>query len=561
MNQKQTMLQRFQRLQHSTKERAGPSMPESQGQTAQAVKRTYQRKQILHENMASAQNVYKRLLFDEATPKATREAVPSAVLHNVSQQVTSELRHQAMEQNEDENVGVTAAVQVEQTGESLLHKGEQLYQHRQVRTSKAHRMDSTLQRSSNPFSRWRQKKQIREQLRAMVSGQGLSAMQSIPASLRAKASAKRTAIVVRPKSRSMLLLGIALLLAFVMNTVSACAPLTQTVLDSIVLGTYSATEEDVRAAEVAYAAKEKELKEEIDHYQQRHPGYDEYRITAADIWHDPYALIAIISAWYDGKEWTINEAAPVIEKYFALQYILTENVETITKYRTEQRTGQRLVSDGNGGTRLEEYSYEASAPYKYTICTVTLENKILSHLPVYSMSHHTMGMYALYMSTLGNMPELFAGNAHASHLREPGKYDVPEEALATDPQFARIMEEAQKYIGYPYVWGGASPETSFDCSGFVSWVYTESGVYNTGRLGATGLYGICKKITPEQAQPGDLVFFDGTMGDAADGITHVGIYVGGNHMLHCGSPIGYADLTESYWRKHFYAFGRVPYER
>lgn len=549
MNQKQIMLQRFQRLQYSEEERASPAMLEKQGQ---AVKRTYQRKQILHENMDSAQNVYKRLLFDEAAPKAT--------LHNVSQQITSELRHQVAEQNEDENVGVTASVQVEQTGESLLRKGKQLYQ-RQVRTSKARRMDSTLQQNSNPISRWRQKKQIREQLRAVAMGKAPTTWDVIPVPLRAKASAKRMTTVVRPKSRSALLLGIALLLAFVMNTVSACAPLTQTVLDSIVLGTYPATEEDVRAAEAAYAAKEKELKEEIDHYQQRHPGYDEYRITAADIWHDPYALIAIISAWYDGKEWTINEAAPVIEKYFALQYILTEDVETVTKYRTEQRTGQRLVSDGNGGTRLEAYTYEASAPYKYTICTVTLENKILSHLPVYSMSHHTMGMYALYMSTLGNMPELFAGNAHASHLHEPGKYDVPAETLAADPQFARIMEEAQKYIGYPYVWGGASPETSFDCSGFVSWVYTESGVYNTGRLGATGLYGICKKITPEQAQPGDLVFFEGTMGDAADGITHVGIYVGGNHMLHCGSPIGYADLTESYWRKHFYAFGRVPYER
>ena len=561
MNQKQAMQQRFQRLQHSEEERASPAMLEKQGQAAQAVKRTYQRKQILHENMDSAQNVRKRLLFDEAMPKATRGAAPGAVLHNVSQQITSELRHQVTEQNEDENVGVTAAVQVEQMGERLPRKGEQLHQYRQVRTSKAHRMDSTLQRNSNPFSRWRQKQQIRKQLRAVAMGKAPTTWDVIPVPLRAKASAKRMTTIVRPKSRSALLLGLALLLAFVMNTISACAPLTQTVLDSIVLGTYPATEEDVRAAEAAYAAKEKELKEEIDHYQQRHPGYDEYRITAADIWHDPYALMAIISAWYDGKEWTINEAAPVIEKYFALQYILTEDVETVTKYRTEQRTGQRLVSDGNGGTRLEAYTYEASAPYKYTICTVTLENKILSHLPVYSMSHHTMGMYALYMSTLGNMPELFAGNAHASHLHEPGKYDVPAETLAADPQFARIMEEAQKYIGYPYVWGGASPETSFDCSGFVSWVYTESGVYNTGRLGATGLYGICKKITPEQAQPGDLVFFEGTMGDAADGITHVGIYVGGNHMLHCGSPIGYADLTESYWRKHFYAFGRVPYER
>ena len=550
MNQKQAMQQRFQRLQHSTEERASPAMTEKQDQ---AVKRTYQRKQILHENMDSAQNVRKRLLFDDAMPKVT--------LRNASQHITSELRHQVTEQNEDENVGVTAAVQVEQIGESLLCKGEQLHHWRQVRTSKTHRMDSTLQRNSNPISRWRQKQQVRKQFRAVVMGKTSTTWDAIPVPLRAKASAKRMATVVRPKSRSALLLGIALLLAFVMNTISACAPLTQTVLDSIVLGTSPATEEDVRAAEAAYAAKEKELKEEIDHYQQRHPGYDEYRITAADIWHDPYALMAIISAWYDGKEWTINEATPVIEKYFALQYILTEDVETITKYRTEQRTGQRLVSGGNGGTRLEAYTYEASVPYKYTICIVTLENKILSHLPVYSMSHHTMGMYALYMSTLGNMPELFAGNAHASHLREPGKYDVPEETLAADPQFARIMEEAQKYIGYPYVWGGANPETSFDCSGFVSWVYTESDVYNTGRLGATGLYGICKKITPEQAQPGDLVFFEGTMGDAADGITHVGIYVGGNHMLHCGSPIGYADLTESYWRKHFYAFGRVPYER
>ena len=278
MNQKQAMLQRFQRLQHSTEERASPAMPEKQGQAAQAVKRTYQRKQILHENMDSAQNVYKRLLFDEAAPKAT--------LHNASQQITSELRHQVTEQNEDENVGVTAAVQVEQTGESLLRKGKQLHQ-RRVHTSKTHRMDSTLQQNSNPISRWRQKKQIREQLRAVAMGKAPTTWDVIPVPLRAKASAKRMTTVVRPKSRSTLLLGIALLLAFVMNTVSACAPLTQTVLDSIVLGTYPATEEDVRAAEAAYAAKEKELKEEIDHYQQRHPGYDEYHITAADIWHDP----------------------------------------------------------------------------------------------------------------------------------------------------------------------------------------------------------------------------------------------------------------------------------
>ena len=171
-----------------------------------------------------------------------------------------------------------------------------------------------------------------------------------------------------------------------------------------------------------------------------------------------------------------------------------------------------------------------------------------------------MGLYALYMSTLGNMPDLFAGKPHASQLKDPLLYDVPEEYKQADPQFGKLIEEAEKYLGFPYVWGGSSPDTSFDCSGFVSYVFTNSGVYNTGRLGATGLYGICQKITADEAHPGDLIFFEGTMGEDVGGITHVGLYVGDNMMIHCGNPITYADLTRSYWQQHFYGFGRIPYD-
>ena len=189
-----------------------------------------------------------------------------------------------------------------------------------------------------------------------------------------------------------------------------------------------------------------------------------------------------------------------------------------------------------------------------------LENKNLSHLPVVSMSHHTMGMYALYMATLGNYPDLFAGKPHASQLKEPMEYEVPEAYKQADPKFAKLIEVGERYIGYPYVWGGDSPETSFDCSGFISWIFKESGVRDVGRLGATSLYGVCTPIEPEEARPGDLIFFQGTLGDGVagnDGITHVALYVGDGYILNCGNPISYADLSRAYWQEHFYGFGRM----
>ena len=341
----------------------------------------------------------------------------------------------------------------------------------------------------------------------------------------------------------LLLLGA--MLVFIIQGISACSPIVESGLQALVIGTYPATEDDVRAAERAYANKEKELKDEMDHYERYHPGYDHYDVEYQEIWHDPYALIAIISAVKNGEQWTIDDAMPIIEKYFAWQYVKTETITTETKWKTEYIDGEKV-----------------DTPYTETTCTVRLKNKKLSHSPVYTMSHEQMGMYALYMSTHGNMDGIFRGK-HCSELKDPTLWDVPQEYIDADPKFALLLEEANKRIGYPYVWGGYTPETSFDCSGFVSWVFTSTGVRNIGHAGATGLYNMSRKISAEEALPGDVVFFTGTLGegeDGNDGITHCGLYVGDGWMIHCGSPCTYGEIYSSYFKNKIVGFGRL-YER
>ncbi len=569
------------RLQFTEEERADPVLekPIAKAEKAadrheKAQKKLPARKKLLRKQMMDAAgNKTVHLHFEEATAKP-----PAKIQHPIVRPIAKELRKQATNSNEDDNSGVKMALKSEEAGESILKMGDHAYHAHQLRPYRnaekaAHKLDKANVRylqakhqrdqprlSSNPISRWHQKRTIRKEYIAAKRRTATAQQTAVGAQKTVQHTAERALGAITKKPKFILLAGLVFMLICVLNTVSSCMPLAQTIVNSFVIGTYPATEEDVKAAERAYVAKEKELADELKHYEQHHPGHDEYIISAQEIWHDPYALIAIISAYFDGEEWTIDSAYPVIEKYFNLQYILTEEVLQETRYRTEQRTGHRTLFDPDTGEPyVENYQYTVQVPYSYTICKVTLENRDLSHMPVYSMSHHTMGMYALYMASLGNMPDLFAGNPYASHLKDPMVYDIPEEVLAADEKFALLMKEANKYVGYPYVWGGASPETSFDCSGFVSYVFTASGVYDTGRLGATGLYGICRKITVEEARPGDLIFFEGTMGEGVGGVTHVGIYVGDNKMIHCGNPLGYADLTDSYWRKHFFGFGRVPY--
>ena len=494
-----------------------------------------------------------RLKFEETQAKK-----PSPLTHSVERTIRTagdQLHRQAVQSNEDENVAVEAVLKADDVQESVLQAGEHAYHARQVRhVRQAEKAERKLDKAnidflqakhqqehpqftSNPLSRWQQKRAIRKEYAAAKRGKGAAQKTAKAADKAVEKSGEAAGKVVAAVGRHptvWVILALVAMLLFLITGLQSCSPLVQSVLESIVIGTYPAEEEDVRAAERAYLEKERALKDEMDHYSRYHPGYDEYHVDADEIWHDPYVLIAIISAYYDGEEWNIDSAMPVINKYFDLQYEVKETIQTRTW----------TDSEGNLQTR--------------TICNVTLTNKDLSHLPVVSMSHHTMGMYALYMGTHGNMEGIFHG-PHATPLKDPLLYDIPQATLDADPAFAKLMEEANKYVGYPYVWGGSDPETSFDCSGFVSYVFTNSGVYNTGRLGAKGLRSLCRNVSPEDVRPGDIVFFDGTMGEDVAGVTHCGIYVGNNMMIHCGSPIGYANLNDSYWRKHFHSYGRVPY--
>ena len=513
--------------------------------------------------------------------QAAGEAAPR-LRHPVQRPIQSahdQLRRQLAKANEDDNVATSAALQGDELGTSALRLGEHAYHAHKLRPfRKAQKAEQRLdkanlryltarqraenpQAASNPLSRWQQKRAIRKEYAALKAA-GVSPGGAPAAGKTVRRTGNvtgRLAEVFQSHPSSLLILLLCAMLLILMGGLQSCTPLAQSVLESLVIGTYPATEDDVRAAERVYAEMERALQDEMDHYEQVHPGYDEYHVDADEIWHDPYVLIAIISAYFDGQEWTLDSAYPVIEKYFALQYVVTQTVSTETRYRTETRTGTQIVTDPETGQqRTETYTYDVQVPYAYTICEVRLENKNLSHLPVVSMSHHTMGMYALYMASHGNMEGIFSGNPHAVPLRDPTLYDIPQETLDADPAFATLMEEACKYIGYPYVWGGASPETSFDCSGFVSYVFTNSGVYNTGRLGAKGLHSLCSRVSQDEVKPGDIVFFEGTMGEDVEGITHCGIYVGNHTMLHCGNPIGFADLEDAYWQTHFHSFGRVP---
>ena len=455
--------------------------------------------------------------------------------------------HRQVSEDGDDNSGVQAAHEMERAAESGVRTGEHLHhaaesgQYRRLQKAEkrldkanvealyAREKKNAPQRSVNPLSRFQQKRAIRKAyMTAKYSGQAQTVYQTAAAVRVMPAQAVNTARSYVPQGPNLFpIIAIVLMVVFLLSSLSSCTPMTQAVMQLMVLGSYPADEADVLAAENTYLAMEDVLREEMDRYVMLHPGYDEYTFDLDDIWHDPYVLIAIVSAYHNGEEWTIDSAYPVLELFFGLQYIVTETVIT--------------AADG------------------HSVMSVTLESRNLSYLPIYYLSHEQVGLYALYMSALGNMPDLFAGNPHASQLTEPLEYDVPQALLDADPQFAALIAEAEQYIGFPYVWGGADPETSFDCSGFVSWVYTNSGVYNIGRLGATGLHGMCSAVSADEARPGDLVFFSGTMGAEVGGITHVGIYVGNGMMIHCGNPISYADLSDTYWQQHFDSFGRVPY--
>ena len=507
-----------------------------------------------------------KLSFDKAT-KPTPTSMPKHIATKAPKEIVVSTVHQKVSEYEDENVGIEGVHHAEQLAEGGAHTMNN-YAH--ARKLKPYRAAAAAEKSadranlsalyqqaqvdnphftSNPYSRWQQKRAIKKAY-AEAKRSGETTVSAAKVSERAaKASAQATKktveFVKEHKTGILISAGVILALLIILTTVSSLITMMQGGSSSIAISTYPNADSDMIAAEAQYTAMEADLQSYLDNYESTH-SYDEYHYDLDSIEHDPYVLISMLTALHG--EWTIGDVSATLQDLFDRQYILTEDV-TVER-RTRVVESSYIDDDGN---EVDD-SYEEE--YDYYICTVTLENFNLSHVPVYMMSQDQLSMYAMYMATLGNRPDLFPDSGYVNRYygTERPVYEIPPEALS-DETFAGMMQEAQKYIGYPYVWGGSSPSTSFDCSGYVSWVINHSG-WDVGRLGAQGLYNICTPVTLSNAKPGDLVFFVGTYD--TPGVSHVGIYVGNNMMLHCGDPIQYADLTQSYWQAHLYAYGRLP---
>ena len=590
------MSKRSPRLQFTDEERAAPELKKAIQKAdkkadkldkaeAKIPKKTVKRK----ERVVDAEGkVTTRLYFEEVDKKKP----PSKLTHAATAApINSALAtaHREIRQSEEDNVGVESAHRIEEVAEGGVrmvdsaHRSHKLKPYRNAAHAEAaadkanlKALNKQVQRqnpqfSSNPYSRWQQKRAIKKEYMAAKAGKGgkntaKATQKTAKTAKKAAENTKKSAeFLAKHWKGALIALAILLIVAFLLSVVSSCSVMVQSGVSAFGGSSYAVEDDHMKDAEAQYCAMEAELQEYLDTYESTHD-YDEYHYDLDDIEHDPYVLLSAISALHGG-EWTIDEIGGTLQMLFDKQYILTETVTTETRYRTETRTGERQATDPETGAYLydeygepimEEYEYEVQVPYTYYICTVELENFNLSHVPVYIMSEEQLSMYATFMSTLGNRPDLYPDSFYVDAYvnTEYEDYEIPASALS-DPQFAAMMEEAEKYLGYPYVWGGSNPNTSFDCSGFVSWVVNNCGVgWNLGRLGADSLRHTCSYVSPANAKPGDLIFFEGTYDTT--GASHVGIYVGNNMMIHCGDPIQYADITSSYWQQHFLSFGRLP---
>ncbi len=579
------------RLQFSAEERAAPELQKAIRKSDKAADRLDAARAAVPKKI----RLVKERTFDEAAGKArvrlsfekTDKPPNGKLRHNSLSRPARELDnavHGKIHEVEKENVGVEAGHRTELVGEKAGGMAARTVKHgirshklkpyraaakAEQKTVKANAdylyqkalRDNPALAHSNPLSRFWQKQRIKRQY-AKTLKTGKTVKKTAENTAKAARETKRTAsFVVRHWKGCLILLGIAFVLYMLFGGLSSCSIIGGNSGGAVIASSYLSEDADILGAENAYLAMEADLQNRLDNIESEYPGYDEYRVTADEIEHDPYVLISILSAWHEGV-FTLAEAQSTMEMLFEKQYILTVTEEVEVRYRTETRTGSYTVTDPETGEiTTEYYEYEVQAPYNYYILNVDLENFNLSHVPVYIMGEETLSMYAVYMSALGNRPDLFPQSSYIPKYitNPPAEYEVPADYLE-DEQFARLIEEAEKYLYYPYVWGGSSPNTSFDCSGFVSYVLTNSGLYNTGRLGAQGLYNISSRVSTPR--PGDLVFFTGTYD--TPGVSHVGIYVGADEagnpmMLHCGDPIQYAKLNTSYWQSHFYAYGRLNY--
>ena len=547
-------------------------------------KKAEHRRQIRHE--ADLAKMRSKNLKSEQEVKAKKNAAASGKKSgkpkkpgNLAADALSAKAHQSVRNaDQDNNSGVEAAHFTEGSAEGAARAGSRFQYGRKLRQYKklerlekkankdavdsifAERMKSDPQAGSNLFSRWRQKQAIKKEYAAAKAG---AAAAENTASGTAKAAQSTVSITEKAfqfvQSHSHIIIGIAavgLLVLVIAGSVSSCSVLINGG-GNVVLGTsYTAEDEDLKGVETDYTKLEDKLRKQIDRIETDHPGYDEYRYNLAEIGHNPYELASLLTVEFEN--YTRSQVQARLQSIFEAQYELKLEEKVEIRTRKETRVGYRYNPiTGTGHT----YTYQVTVQYEYKILNVTLLNRGVDYVARNSgLTDDQLQRYEVTLECRGNRDDLFAGIAFATpdgagSSGEYQDYDIPGEAL-TDEKFRKMITEAEKYLGYPYVWGGSSPSTSFDCSGFVSWVINHCGNgWNVGRQTANGLMGKCDIIPKSEAKPGDLIFFQKTYNTS--GASHVGIYVGNGMMIHCGSPISYASIETSYWRQHYYCMGRI----
>ena len=573
------------RLQFSEAERTDPELAKYVKKSEKAADRL----EAAREKIPKQKRIKAAREFDEATGRAkTRlyfektDKPPNAKLrHSPADRPAREIKnyvHGKVGEVEKENSGVEGAHKSEKVAEKAGgyaarklkegYRSHKLKPYREAAKAEeaAKKADTnylyhkTLKEnpelSSNPLSRFHQKQQIKRQyakdLRAaQKAGKSAgktagTAKRTGKAAGKAGEATKKTTDVIARHWKGILTVGVFLLLTvMIFSGLSSCAAIIQGGISSIVGTSYTAEDEAIREVEADYKELEKDLREEIADIESDYPDYDEYQYHLDEIGHDPFALASYLTAkLYD---YTREEAQAEIRALFEKQYTLALREEIQTRYRTETTT-----DPDTGETTTEEI------PYDYYILHVTLTNKNIETLAGELLTPEQKEMFDIYMETKGNKPDVF-GEDYAAGTPGGGEYtdyEIPPEALS-DERFAAMIAEAEKYLGYPYVWGGSSPSTSFDCSGFVCWVINHSGVGSVGRTTAQGIFNYTTPIAPSEAKPGDIIFFTGTY-DSGSAVSHVGIYAGNGMMIHCGNPISYASVNTPYWQSHFYSYGRLP---
>lgn len=547
-------------------------------------KKAEHRRQIRHE--ADLAKMRSKKLKSDQEAKAKKNAAASGKKGgkpkkpgNLAADALSAKAHQSVRNaDQDNNSGVEAAHFTEGSVEGAARAGSRFQYGRKLRQYKklerlekkgnkdavdsifAERMKSDPQAGSNLFSRWRQKQAIKKEYAAAKAG---AAAAENTASGTAKAAQGTVSITEKAfqfvQSHSHIIIGIAavgLLVLVIAGSVSSCSVLINGG-GNVVLGTsYTAEDEDLKGVETDYTKLEDKLRKQIDRIETDHPGYDEYRYNLAEIGHNPYELASLLTVEFEN--YTRSQVQARLQSIFEAQYELKLEEKVEIRTRKETRVGYRYNPiTGTGHT----YTYQVTVQYEYKILNVTLLNRGVDYVAINSgLTDDQLQRYEVTLECRGNRDDLFAGIAFATpdgagSSGEYQDYDIPGEAL-TDEKFRKMITEAEKYLGYPYVWGGSSPSTSFDCSGFVSWVINHCGNgWNVGRQTANGLMGKCDIIPKSEAKPGDLIFFQKTYNTS--GASHVGIYVGNGMMIHCGSPISYASIETSYWRQHYYCMGRI----